>query len=141
MNTDMFGQLQRAMAYRAKYRLYPNDPKRKLSCEIMAVHMMNRGLHDIYPNGADVRELGIRLYMSTLDLAEANHNGVVVEEVPAHERTAIKFKDPVTGQKYLSIGDYKLAKCCGNNRLATCFSETSARHVGFGTLSFIPMCF
>jgi hypothetical protein len=73
--------------------------------------------------------------MSTLDHAEANHNGVVVEEVPAHERTDNKFKDPVTNPKHLCIGDYNLAKCCGNNRLATCFSETSARHVGVGTLS------
>jgi hypothetical protein len=59
VDTDMFGfgQLQRAMAYRVKYRLYQQNPKRKLNCETMAVHMMNRGLHDIYPNGPDVREL------------------------------------------------------------------------------------
>jgi hypothetical protein len=50
MDNEMFGQLQREMAVRVKYRLYSKgSPKRKLSCETMGVHIINRGNHDIFP--------------------------------------------------------------------------------------------
>ena len=48
-----YGQLQQAMALRVKYRLNAKNPKRKLNCQSMGVHLMNRGNHEIYPNGGD----------------------------------------------------------------------------------------
>ena len=101
-----YSQIQKGMALRVKYRLHPSNPKRKMMLSNLGVHMMNRGLHDIYPNGDDVRALGLRL-IPGFDYAEANHNGVAVEEIPAsvQSKGVIIFRDPVTKEAYESIGE------------------------------------
>jgi len=102
----------------------------------MGVHMMNRGGFEIFPNGTDVRTLGCELIQSTLDQAEADHNGIVVEEVPAEVRLMMPdFKDPVTRKPYEGIGQYNYKMCQHSDYLRTCFDEDDARRVVLGTLS------
>ena len=131
-----YSQIQMGMALRVKYRLHPSNPKRKFMLSNLGIHMMNRGLHDIYPNGDDVRALGLRL-IPGFDYAEANHNGVAVEEIPAsvQSKGVIIFRDPVTKQAYEGIGEYNYKHCSGSEYLGTCFDKIEARQVLAGTLS------
>ena len=131
-----YSQIQKGMALRVKYRLHPSNPKRKMMLSNLGIHMMNRGLHDIYPNGDDVRALGLRL-IPGFDYAEANHNGVAVEEIPAsvQSKGIIIFRDPVTKEAYESIGEYNYKHCSGSEYLGTCFDKIEARLVLAGTLS------
>ena len=52
---DEHNQIQKAMAFRVKYRLDPVRPSRRQPLQSMGVHMMNRNVRDSYPNGVDVR--------------------------------------------------------------------------------------
>ena len=129
-------QVAQAMAMRVKYRLDPHNFKRRQPLQSMAVHMMNRGLRNIYPNGTDVRTLGLEIIASCLDYAEANHNGVAVEEVPpAVWAQGGGLKDPITKESYEGIGRYNLECCRGAAYLDTCFTDAQARAVIVGTLS------
>ena len=113
---------------RVKYRVNPSSPKRRVGLRSMGVHMLNRGPAEIYPNGTDVKTLGMSLVASCLDLAEADHNGIVVEEIPAEVRAssavAGQFVDPFTGKQYEGIGRYNLAMCLGGMYLQTCYEKT-----------------
>ena len=130
------GKIQKAMALRVKYRLMQAPPyKRRIGIRSMGVHQLNRGPPEIYPNGTDVRTLGLALIASTLDQAEADHNGVVIEEVPAEVRMASGFKDPFTTKAYEGIGRYNFEMCCRSECLRTCFTEEAAHAVVYGTLS------
>ena len=96
VNTDeQHRQVEKAMAYRVKYRRDPIKPKRRQPLKTMGAHMMNRGLLNQYPNDIDVRSLGLDLIKGGFDYDEANHNGVSVEEVPAEVRISKDFVDPV----------------------------------------------
>jgi hypothetical protein len=133
------GKMQEAMAMRVKYRVNPSSPKRRVGLRSMGVHMLNRGPAEIYPNGTDVKTLGVSLVASCLDLAEADHNGIVVEEIPADVRAssavAGHFMDPHTGKQYEGIGRYNLAMCLGSNYLQTCYNNCDIHGVIYGTLS------
>ena len=85
---DACDQMQAAMALRVKYR--KGDPKRRICIMQMGVHMMNRGPPEVYPNGSDVHSLGFRVTEQNFDRAEADHNGIVVEEVPTDVLVAMK---------------------------------------------------
>ena len=82
---------------------------------------MNRGLHELFPNGSDVRSLGLELLSSGFDHAEANHNGMAVEEVPPEVRASPSFADPVKAavaasgaqSKYEGIGPIQLSNVRG----------------------------
>ena len=69
-------QVEKAMAYRVKYRLDSKKQKRKMPLDSMGAHMTNRGLTNQYPNENDVRSLGLSLIRGGFDYDEANHNGV-----------------------------------------------------------------
>ena len=111
---DMHSIIQQGMAYRVKYRVDPFNPKRKYALQSLGVHMLNRGLRAIFPNGTDVKNLGVKL-IGAFDHAEANHNGVAVEEVPASVQAKAlgDFRDPITQEPYEGIGHYNLASCKG----------------------------
>jgi hypothetical protein len=139
------GKVQKAMALRVKYRVDQASPKRRFAIQNLGVHFMNRGGHEVYPNGNDVRRLGLEILSSYMDHAEANHNGVVVEEVPADVQAAPGFKDPVKAAvaadysygkaTYEGIGHYNYRMCNGSDYLGSCFTEDQARGVVAGTLS------
>ena len=126
------GQIQEAMAFRVKFRVCQLNPLRSIHVDSLGVHMMNRGMLEIYPNGSDVVSLCKEIVRNGFDASEANHNGIAVEEVPLQEHGA---KDPVTGKTYRSIGDYNVEMSSNNSFLKTCFSLESARRVVAGTLS------
>ena len=132
-DADEHRQIQRAMAYRVKYRLDPVMPKRRMRIETMGAHMMNRGLPHIYPNENDVRSLGLGLIKGGFDYAEANHNGVAVEEVPPEVWASTK--DPLTQLAYESIGNYNERMTSSTNLMKKCFTKISARGVIVGTLA------
>ena len=57
----------------------------------MGVHMCNRSVNKaIYPNGDDVRSLGISIYKLAFDQQIANHKGVAVQEIPGNERAMLQ---------------------------------------------------
>ena len=130
-----YGLLQKAMAFRVKYRLNPTKAKQLIPLRSMGVSQMNRGTPEIYPNGIDVKTLGLEIFKSTCDEAEANHNGVCVEEVPPEVRGGPGFRDPWTKLPYEGIGKYNLDKVSAAEYLSTCFDEIGARLICFGTLS------
>ena len=115
---DDYSQIQKGMALRVKYRLDAHRPKRRQPLHGMGIHMMNRGLRNIYPNGVDVRTLGLKL-ISGFDHAEANHNGVAVEEVPPSVHAQRGFADPITKEAYEGIGQYNVDCCKGSEYLET----------------------
>ena len=126
-------QVEKAMAYRVKYRLDLIKQKRKMPLECMGAHMTNRGLLNQYPNENDVRSLGLALIAGGFDYDEANHNGVGVEEVPPEVRASTK--DPLTGHAYEGIGNYNERMTSSSDVLQTCFTKITARGVVVGTLS------
>ena len=97
--------------------------------------MMNRGLHNQYPNDVDVRSLGLDLINGGFDYDEANHNVVSVEEVPAEVRMSKDFADPVSGSAYEGIGNYNERMGSGSEMMQRWFAPISARGVIVGTLS------
>lgn len=129
-----YGKLQAAMAFRVKYRLDAVRPKRRIAMRSFAPHLMNRGGHEVYPNPIDVRALGLKL-IQNFDYAEANHNGVAVEEIPPEVRATHGFKDPWTGGVYEGIGPYNDRNCRGHEIYAGVFNADLARSVIFGALS------
>ena len=126
-------QVEKAMAYRVKYRLDSIKQKRKMPLESMGAHMTNRGLLNQYPNENDVRSLGLALIAGGFDYDEANHNGVGVEEVPPEVRASTK--DPLTGHVYEGIGNYIERMTNSSDLLQTCFTKITARGVVVGSLS------
>ena len=122
------------MALRVKYRLDAHRPKRRQPLHGMGIHMMNRGLRNIYPNGVDVRSLGLKL-ITKFDHAGANHNGVAVEEVPPSVQAQMGFADPITEEAYEGIGQYNLDYCKGSEYLETCLDPLLARSVVVGALA------
>lgn len=85
---------------------------------------MNRGSPEVYPNDIDVKTLTLRLIKNYFDYAEANHNGVAVEEVPADVRAcgACKCDPYYRNQTFEDIGKYNLRMSGGSGVLAGCFS-------------------
>ena len=133
---DDHKQIERAMAWRVKYRVDPVKPKRRQPLGTLGGHMMNRGPHSTYPNGKDVRSLGLDLIKGCFDYDEANHNGVAVEEVPPEVRCSARvFLDPCTKGAYEGIGSYNERMARHSEFIQGCFTLVTARGVVAGTLS------
>ena len=96
---------------------------------------MNRGTPEVYPNGQDVRTLGLTTIRVSFDYAEANHNGVAVEEMPPGVQSEAGFFDPWTRKKYEGYGAYNLRMCDGSTYLRSAFTEDLVRQIVAGTLS------
>ena len=83
---ELYGLIREAMALRVKYRLIDSHGKhkRRVPLMLLCVHPKNRG--SIYPQPERVQNLGIQIHEQGEDESEANHNGVVVEEMPAEKQ-------------------------------------------------------
>jgi len=127
--------VQAGMAWRVKYRIDPENPKRRFSLRSLGVQYMNRGTPEVYPNGQDVRALGLTTIKVHFDYAEANHNGVAVEEIPPAVQAARDFCDPWSKKKYEGLGAYNLRMCDGAEYLCNIFTQDGARQIVAGTLS------
>ena len=81
----------------------------------------------VYPFGEQVRNLCLDIAKWGGDQDEADHTGVLVEEIPEKERV----HDP---QLWVvpSIGQWSKGKCHMYELLATCFIDSDIR---YGTLS------
>ena len=76
--------LKAAGIYKAKYCV---QTQMNLPIAILGVHMCNRGQSQVlYPNGADVRHLGLAIWDIGFDVSLANQNGVAVQEIPGADR-------------------------------------------------------
>ena len=95
MKTD--GEIARAVALRAKHALLNADNKRrimKMPLDLLCISTFNR--QGCYPSPRRVQGLMCDLLLKGFSVAEANHEGVVVQELPqdqwqAYER---KFSKP-----------------------------------------------
>ena len=71
---------------RVKYRVETKGRfKRPIHVGMLCVHKSNRGGQ--YPQAGTVENLGITIFTEGFDAEEANHEGVCVQELPAHERS------------------------------------------------------
>ena len=129
MKTD--GEIARAVALRAKHALLNADNKRrimKMPLDLLCISTFNR--QGCYPSPRRVQGLMCDLLLKGFSVAEANHEGVVVQELPqdqwqAYER---KFSKP-----YQSFREFNTTNTASVKALEMAFSS----HNGFqhGTLS------
>ena len=129
MEPDSHNAIQKAMALRVKYRRDQSNPKSKLGLSLLGVHPMNRGGHEVYPNSDDVKKLGLNLIKAGFDYAEANHNGVAVEEFFGRV-AAVAAHDTLK-----RVGEYNYQKCLGSPALGQCFGSAKYGDIIAGTLS------
>ena len=133
---DAEGQMKQAMCYRVKYR--KDEKKQRLSIWQLGVQMLNRGPLEVYPNGQDVVSLGVEVTSKCFDQAEADHNGIAVEEVPM-DIWLKSPKNPVDDTKpLLSLKEYNKQMTAGSKCLDTCFSDESRGSgsiIAWGTLA------
>ena len=116
------GVIRKAMAFRVKYRIVEHgQAKRRINVGAMGVHPKNRG--GIYPNEERVKQLCVSILQVGCDEADANHNGVVVQEIPADEAP----------EDYHTILQFNEAHTSGKQDLKSCFS--ACKSLEFGTLS------
>ena len=118
------------MAYRVKFRKsFPDGAiKQRILIQQMGVHMLNRGPVEVYPNGSAVRDLGIPIAMDAFDQAEADHNGIVVEEVPTEALADFT-------EKHSTIRAYNQLRTAPDPLLQLCFPQSMSSTILFGTLS------
>ena len=83
----------------------------------------------MYPQADTVRNLGLKILQTGFSQSEANHEGVVVEEVPFCTRAEYSRS---SGSQYESYADYNFRNC-DHQYLATCFA--SALDIMYATLS------
>ena len=79
-NPPDMGLIRRAMAWRVKYRV----ASRRIPIASLGVHPMNRG--GVYPQPEVVKGLALEILRLGFNRAEADHEGVCVEEVPLLEQ-------------------------------------------------------
>ena len=72
----------------------------------MGVHPANRG--GMYPQADAVRNLGLKIIRTGFSQSEANHEGVVVEEVPFCKRADHSRS---SGIPYESYAEYNVRNC------------------------------
>ena len=85
---DTWGLIREAMAFRVKYRLEDDSDKarakKRLMLTLLCVSRYNRGGN--YPNPTTVLNLLISIFDQGFNDADANHEGVCVQEIPAKDR-------------------------------------------------------
>ncbi len=120
-----YGQIQQAMAYRVKYRIQHKEGTKTVNTILinirsLGVHMKNRG--GVYPNKDTLKGLCSFLIQKGFTRAEADHQGVCVQNVPATELS----------QTVEDIGAYNRAKTQDTPELTSLFDS---RTLQAGTLS------
>ena len=120
------GLVRKAMAWRVKYRK-PDKNRIPIPLSRMGVHPSNRG--GMYPQADTVRNLGLKILRTGFSQSEANHEGVVVEEVPFCKRAEYIRS---SGSQYESYADYNVRNC-DHQYLARCF--LNALGIMYATLS------
>ena len=93
----------------------------------MGVHPAKRG--GMYPQADTVRNLGLKILQTGFSQSVANHEGVVVEEVPFCKRAEHSRS---SGSPYESYADYNVRNC-DHQYLARCF--LNALGIMYATLS------
>ena len=130
------GTIAQAVALRKKYVVTGPDNKAKtlkLPLDLLGVSPFNR--QGCYPSLARVQGLMCDLLLKGISVAEANHEGVVVEEVPPEHWAAFqeKYKKP-----YESLRDFNVSKTKSVKALEVVFAVAGAfQH---GTLSHSHLC-
>ncbi len=127
---SVLGDIRKAMAYRVKYRVKNADGsvKRQMALSLLGVHPMNRG--GVYCMDQTVQNLGLSVLVKGINVSEANHDGICVQELPSTEQD----KDPSNPEKpYVSYKELNFVKCGATKLLRTCFNSES--DTLYGTLS------
>ena len=93
---DTWGLIREAMTFRVKYRLKDDSDKarakKRLMLTLLCVSRYNRG--GSYPNPNTVLNLLISIFDQGFNDADANHEGVAVQEIPAKDRPDDYVTDP-----------------------------------------------
>ena len=120
----MMGLIREAMALRVKYRLQKATgvkiDKKTLTLTMLCVNRHNRGGN--YPHPGTVLNLLINIFKEGFNEADANHEGVCVQELPAKERP----------KNYKTELEYNIEKTRFTS-LEGCFDEDS--EAAYSTLS------
>ena len=80
------GLMRQAMALIAKYRMVQKDGtyKTNLGWDLIGAHPDNRGAS--YPSGSRIKSLTVQIMSMGCIAEEADHMGVVVQEIPQWRR-------------------------------------------------------
>ena len=100
---------------------------RRIPIASLGVHPMNRG--GVYPQPEVVKGLALEILRLGFNRAEADHEGVCVEEVPLLEQ---KHAPLHRASPYVSYGEWNRSHCETSALLKTCFCSGD---VLYGTLS------
>ena len=125
------GIFQEANLVRARYRLEGQE-KVRLPVRMLAPHKDNRGGQ--YPQDERVRELAVQIIVAGFTQAEADHEGVCVEEYPAVELCRKKDADPL----FKTYTEFNHDHAQGF--LRECFKRSCVTPVAYGTLSHSHLC-
>ena len=105
----------------------------KFPLDLHCVSTFNR--QGCYPSLARVQGLMCDLFLKGISVAEANHEGVVVQELPPEHWDAFKDK---YNKPYESLRDFNMSKTASVKALEVAFSTVSSfQH---GTLSHSHLC-
>ena len=102
------GEIARAVALRRKYVVTGPDHKAmtlNLLLDLLCVSSFNR--QGCYPSPARVQGLMCDLLLKGIGVAEANHEGVVVQELPLKHSDAFKC---LYNKPYESLRDFNMSK-------------------------------
>ena len=84
------GQIAEALGLRAKYRVKGTDGYMKVPLKLLGVHCESRS--GVFPSAARVQAHICNILINGFSSTEANHEGVVVEELPAEHHEAFHQK-------------------------------------------------
>ena len=122
------GQIELSNAVRSKYRLPGSDGFAMFPLELFAPHLFNRS--GLFPAGSRVVSLLCEILLKGFNVREANHEGVVVQELPPEFHGIFLQK---YGYPYLSYRDNAVEKTQSIASLRMAFSKNSV--CVLGTLS------
>ena len=122
------GKSQKRWPIRDKYRLKGQDGYLRIPLKLLAVHRENRS--GLFPSPARVIGLLCIILISGFNTKDANHEGVVVQDLPPEQHEAFRQK---WGICYKTFREYNIAKVGSVSALRPAFTETITCQ--FGTLS------
>ena len=123
--------MQKAAALRDRFQT--NSLKVRIPVLMIAPRRDNRGGQ--YPQDERVRELAAQIVAAGFSQAEADHEGVCVQEYPAEQIVKKKKKDNPNFQTYDAF-----IRDAAQGPLKQCFDRSGGTEVTYGTLSHSHLC-
>ncbi len=128
---DELGAVQLANSLRERFAV-KGARKVRIHLSLLAPHKFNRGGQ--YPQDERVRKLALQIIAAGFSQAEADHEGVCVQEYPMDKLYLKKQHDST----FCSLNEYNRENAQGC--LKDCFESGCGTQVAYGTLSHSHLC-